>query len=119
MAAAAAGASPFDATTFAARFRDTVRLLLPSVASLEMSIAGLNRRLGSPRKDYSKNRLNSGFLQLGDGTTMLLDETALHPGTLQTNGVCNIQALRKLVAFQQVTYDFEYVVWHDDKDERE
>ena len=39
-----------------------------------------------PKKDYKENRLKSGVLQLSNGTHLILDETALQPGQLDTNG---------------------------------
>ena len=42
--------------------------------------------LQNPKKDFTKNRLEAGFLQLAPGTLLVLDETAMLPGQLQRNG---------------------------------
>ena len=53
---------------------------------LPMSLANMNGLKFVPRKDYVTNRLKSGILQLSSRTHLVLDETALQPGQLDTNG---------------------------------
>lgn len=45
-----------------------------------------------PRRDYKSNRLIPGRLQLAGRTQVLLDETVMTNGQLQTNGILNLQA---------------------------
>ena len=47
----------------------------------------MNTLLLSPHKDYEANRLRSGQLQLAAGTHLVLDETALENGQLDTKGL--------------------------------
>ena len=51
-----------------------------------MSLDNMNKMAYIPKKDYKANRLQSGILQLADKTHLVLDETALQPGQLDTNG---------------------------------
>jgi hypothetical protein len=60
------------------------------------------------RKDYDGNRLLSGILQLSAHTHLVLDETCLEPGQLDSNGVHNVAALGTLISQQKVDYDFQY-----------
>jgi len=39
------------------------------------------------RKCYTSNRLQNGFLQLSDRTHLVLDETDLQPGNLDSKGI--------------------------------
>ena len=82
--------------------------IAPYVAHLPLSIAGLNARSWTPKKDYGVNRLRSGPLQLAPGTVAILDETALTSGQLRETGVRNVQALKQLVQLQELEYDFQY-----------
>lgn len=60
------------------------------------------------RKDYDGNRLVSGILQLSAHTHLVLDETCLAPGQLDSNGVHNVAALGTLISQQKVDYDFQF-----------
>lgn len=46
----------------------------------------MNTQRMVPRKDYTVNRLVSGALQLGRNTSLVLDETQLEQGQLDTTG---------------------------------
>jgi hypothetical protein len=60
------------------------------------------------RKDYDANRLVSGVLQLSTQTHLVLDETCLEAGQLDSNGVHNVAALGTLISRQKVDYDFQF-----------
>jgi hypothetical protein len=60
------------------------------------------------RKDYDDNRLVSGILQLSSHTHLVLDETCLEPGKLDSNGVHNMAAICTLISQQKVDYDFHF-----------
>ncbi|KAK2167645.1 hypothetical protein NP493_1267g00011 [Ridgeia piscesae] len=75
---------------------------------LPMTLDNMNKLRFSPKKDYNANRLSSGLLQLSENTHLVLDETALQPGQLDTNGVQNITALGNLITWQKVEYDFDF-----------
>lgn len=50
----------------------------------------------------------SGILQLSAHTHLVLDETCLEPGQLDSNGVHNVAALGTLISQQKVDYDFQF-----------
>lgn len=53
-----------------------------------MTIANMNHLKFIPHKDYTANRLVSGLLQLPSNTSLVIDETLLEQGQLDTPGVC-------------------------------
>ncbi|XP_076461198.1 mini-chromosome maintenance complex-binding protein-like [Babylonia areolata] len=75
---------------------------------LPISLSNMNTLRLCPHKDYEVNRLRSGQLQLTSGTHLVLDETALQNGQLDTQGVNNVTALGNVIQWQKVTYDFQY-----------
>ncbi|GFN89275.1 CAMP-responsive element-binding protein 3-like protein 4 [Plakobranchus ocellatus] len=76
---------------------------------LEMSIENMNCATLIPKKDYAQNRVTAGMLQLANGTTLVVDETALEQGQLNPQGVSNVKALADVIKWQRVDYDFQ---WH-------
>ncbi|XP_026424247.1 mini-chromosome maintenance complex-binding protein-like isoform X2 [Papaver somniferum] len=85
-----------------------IQSLLPLTQALPLTVEYLNTASLAPKKDYKSNRLITGSLQLADGTHLILDETQLNPGTLNSTGVENVQILKSLMEMQKVEYDFEY-----------
>ncbi|XP_077113998.1 mini-chromosome maintenance complex-binding protein isoform X2 [Ranitomeya variabilis] len=82
--------------------------IVPASHYLPMTIENMNFSRFIPRKDYSANRLVSGLLQLPSHTLLLVDETVLEQGQLNTTGVHNLTALGNLITWQKVDYDFSY-----------
>nr|CAD7432938.1 unnamed protein product [Timema monikensis] len=87
---------------------DILQLLLPKSRYLPMSLDNLNQHDFVPKKDYSSNRLKSGVLQLSAHTHLVLDETRLLPGQLDSNGVENISSLGTVITQQKVYYNFKF-----------
>jgi hypothetical protein len=54
---------------------------------LQMTIENMNHLKFIPHKDYAANRLVSGLLQLPDNTSLVIDETLLEQGQLDTPGM--------------------------------
>jgi hypothetical protein len=52
--------------------------------------------------------LESGLLQLIDGTFILADETSMKEGQLNNKGIASIKSLATLIEQQVVEYDFQY-----------
>ncbi|KAJ8025707.1 Mini-chromosome maintenance complex-binding protein [Holothuria leucospilota] len=75
---------------------------------LPLTLTNLNSSRFTPKKDYSANRLKSGVLQLTDRTHVILDETVMEAGQLDTNGVQNVTALGNAISWQKVDYDFDF-----------
>lgn len=82
--------------------------LVPASYHLRMTIQNMNELKFIPRKDYTANRLISGLLQLAGNTSLMVDETALEQGQLDTLGVRNLTALGNLITWQKVDYDFSF-----------
>ncbi|KAL5236097.1 hypothetical protein ACI65C_003507 [Semiaphis heraclei] len=75
---------------------------------IPIQIHTLNNMDLIPRKCYTSNRLLKGFLQLSDRTHLVLDETDLQPGNLDSKGLLNFEALKNIISNQQMKYDFTY-----------
>ncbi|XP_041370136.1 mini-chromosome maintenance complex-binding protein-like [Gigantopelta aegis] len=75
---------------------------------LPITIDLMNSAKLSPFKDYNANRLKTGLLQLSDSTHLVVDETALEAGQLNSDGVKNITALGHLIRWCKVEYDFSF-----------
>ncbi|CAI5995073.1 unnamed protein product [Closterium sp. NIES-64] len=86
----------------------SLQTLLPATHTLPLSLDNLNSRRLTPHKDYTSDRLVSGVLQLPAGTHLTIDETALKPGRVAALGSQNLQALKELLEWQKVDYDFQY-----------
>ncbi|KAB0405771.1 hypothetical protein E2I00_001612, partial [Balaenoptera physalus] len=90
-------------STFTEHLYRIIQHLVPA-----MTIANMNHLKFIPHKDYTANRLVSGLLQLPSNTSLVIDETLLEQGQLDTPGVHNVTALSNLITWQKVDYDFNY-----------
>ncbi|OWZ10242.1 hypothetical protein PHMEG_00016936 [Phytophthora megakarya] len=95
-------------TKFVAGVQKTLTSLMPMVARVDLALNELNSTRFMPHKDYDREILLSGVLQVANGTTMLVNETALTPGQLNDQGVKNIAALQSLIDKMLLPYDFQY-----------
>ncbi|XP_041476433.1 mini-chromosome maintenance complex-binding protein-like [Lytechinus variegatus] len=75
---------------------------------MPLTLANMNKMKLIPKKDYTANRLTSGLLQLTERTHLILDETAMQPGKLDSHGLMNLAALGNVISWQKVDYDFHY-----------
>ncbi|NXC29823.1 MCMBP protein, partial [Campylorhamphus procurvoides] len=85
-----------------------IQQLVPASHRLQMTVENMNHSRFIPHKDYAANRLVSGVLQLASNTSLVVDETQLEQGQLDTTGVHNVTALGNLITWQKVDYDFNY-----------
>ncbi|KAN0011848.1 hypothetical protein ACTFIU_007419 [Dictyostelium citrinum] len=83
-------------------------ILLARSYRFSMSLDNLNDMDVVPYKDYDRNRIVSGLLQLPKGTNLILDETLLAEGKLESQGIKVLNALNTLSIQQKVEYDFKY-----------
>lgn len=107
-----AAASPFAeggeaAAPFARSVASLLAALLPRVATLPLTIEGLNTHAMRPTKNHERNVLERGALQMSPGTQLLVDETVLMEGKLTEVGVQNLDALKALLETQKLQYDFQ------------
>ncbi|XP_050211236.1 mini-chromosome maintenance complex-binding protein isoform X2 [Mercurialis annua] len=93
---------------FGTRLKTVIENLAPFTTCLPLSVEYLNRDYFAPKKDYQANRLIPGVLQLAEGTHLIIDETQLETGTLNSVGVDNARLLKNLIETQKVEYDFTY-----------
>ncbi|CAI6363991.1 unnamed protein product [Macrosiphum euphorbiae] len=73
---------------------------------LPIQIHTMNNMDMIPRKSYTSNRMETGFLQLSDRTHLVVDETDLQPGNFNSKGILNLEALKNIISNQQMKYDF-------------
>ncbi|XP_077933187.1 mini-chromosome maintenance complex-binding protein isoform X3 [Halichoerus grypus] len=95
-------------STFTEHLYRIIQHLVPASFRLQMTIENMNHLKFIPHKDYAANRLVSGLLQLPSNTSLVIDETLLEQGQLDTPGVHNVTALSNLITWQKVDYDFSY-----------
>ncbi|KAL5732986.1 hypothetical protein ACOSQ2_032678 [Xanthoceras sorbifolium] len=95
-------------SVFGNRLSHAVKTLLPFTCFIPLSVEYLNTASLAPKKDYQTNRLTPGVLQLAEGSHLIIDETQLEAGTLNSTGVENARLLKNLMEFQKVEYDFQY-----------
>lgn len=93
---------------YAQNLYSVIECLLPNSLYIPLSIENLNTSSFVPKKDYSKNRLSSGVLQLPKSSHIVLDETRLENGKLDQGGCMAISDLSELIRNQQLSYDFQY-----------
>eukprot|EP00941_MAST-03F_sp_MAST-3F-sp1_P002892 g2892.t1 len=62
-----------------------------------------------PFKDFQSGRIVPGRLQLSPGTNLVVDETSLTVGPLDSVAVCNLGSIRRLIEEQTLELDFQ---WH-------
>ncbi|GMF23495.1 unnamed protein product [Phytophthora lilii] len=93
---------------FVSQVEKMLTSLMPMVARVDLSLKELNSTKFMPHKDYEREILLSGVLQVANGTTMLVNETALTAGQLNDQGVKNVAALQSLIDKMLLPYDFHY-----------
>ncbi|XP_017111390.1 mini-chromosome maintenance complex-binding protein [Drosophila elegans] len=94
--------------SYTTKLYDILELLLPASHYLPMTLETMNTATFAPKKDYETNKLVSGVLQLAPHTHLVLDETCMHQGKLEANGVRAIQHLAHLINNQELKCDFQY-----------
>ncbi|KAK7353531.1 hypothetical protein VNO80_18980 [Phaseolus coccineus] len=85
-----------------------LKKLLPFTFCIPLTVEYLNTVSLAPKKNYDTNRLETGVLQLAEGSHLIVDETKLEAGTLNSVGVENCRLLKNLMELQEVEYDFKY-----------
>eukprot|EP00850_Spirogloea_muscicola_P020123 SM000207S06198 [mRNA] locus=s207:93308:96925:- [translate_table: standard] len=116
---AAAAPPAAAAAALAAPLAAAIAQLVPRSHLLPLSLDLLNGRSLAPYKNYAANRLETGQLQLAEGTELVIDELALQSGRVGASGVRNLEALKQLVEWHKVRtellvaalvveYDFQF-----------
>ncbi|KAL4325514.1 hypothetical protein GQ457_11G010060 [Hibiscus cannabinus] len=102
------GLSKESVSVFGTRLSQTFKNLLPFTNCMPLTLEYLNTASLAPKKDYQTNRLIPGVLQLPEGSHLMVDETQLESGSLNSIGIENTKLLKNLIEFQKVEYDFQY-----------
>ncbi|XP_001656900.2 mini-chromosome maintenance complex-binding protein [Aedes aegypti] len=87
---------------------EIMELLLPASHYFPMTLENMNTMQFVPKKDYTTNKLTSGLLQLAPHTHLLLDETKLQTGKLESSGVEAVQSIAHLIKTQKLKYNFQF-----------
>ncbi|BGP22901.1 hypothetical protein JCM10295v2_001792 [Rhodotorula toruloides] len=93
---------------FTTTLPDTIASLVPTSTTLDLSIASLNNqntRLAPRSRDES---LESGRLQLANGTAVVVDLRGIGEGKLEGTGVQNLRHVATTVAQQKLSYQFPF-----------
>lgn len=59
-------------------------------------------------KDYETGKLTSGLLQLAPHTHLVLDETCLQPGKLESRGIESVLHISNLIRKQMLNVNFKF-----------
>jgi hypothetical protein len=97
-----------DAQGFAYYFYNALKQFLTMSHMFKMSTETLNKSNLIPNKDYNKDKLISGMLQLPDSFHLIIDETSLIAGPLNQKGLLNINSIKEIITGQKLSYDFAY-----------
>uniref|UniRef100_A0A182M851 Mini-chromosome maintenance complex-binding protein n=1 Tax=Anopheles culicifacies TaxID=139723 RepID=A0A182M851_9DIPT len=87
---------------------ELLELLLPVSHYLPMTLENMNTMQFVPKKDYATNKLTSGLLQLAPHTHLVLDETRLQTGKLESAGVEAVKHVSHLIKSQRLKYNFQF-----------
>lgn len=85
-----------------------IEVLMPNSIYVPLTIENLNTNSFVPKKDYTKNRLSNGILQLPKNTHIVLDETKLQNGKLDQAGCTAVSDFSELIRKQELSYDFQF-----------
>lgn len=81
---------------------------LTRLVSFDFSLSNMNNSNLTPTKNLDTERLEPSSLQLPNNTLVLIDETQMTPGALNTQGVKNLDVLMQTIHSQSLAYDFGY-----------
>lgn len=95
-------------TDYLTKLYAIIELLVPASHYFPLTLDNLNTVQFVPKKDFKTNRLTSGLLQLAPHTHLIVDETRLEPGQLQSAGLTAVSSLSHLITNQMVKYDFQF-----------
>ncbi len=94
--------------TFAQSFYKALTQLFTMGHLFELTCDSLNKSNLIPNKDYNKNKLVTGMLQLPEQFHLVIDETQLNTGKLDQKGLMNFNSISDIIKWQKVGYDFSY-----------
>lgn len=96
------------ASDYIRKLYEIVELLVPASHYFPLTLDNLNSTQFNPKKDFKTNRLTSGLLQLAPHTHLVIDETRLATGKLESAGVAALGSISQLIVNQIVKCDFQF-----------
>lgn len=114
---------------FADCFFEALKQFISMGHMFKLTIDNLNKSNLIPNKDYNKDKLVSGMLQLPEQFQLVIDETELSSGELkekgkyfinlinkhvsclikyQFQGLMNINSIKEIIKWQKMNYDFSF-----------
>lgn len=81
-------------------------LILPLQVTLSLSLDLLNSAPFAPKS--VNEDLHSGYLQLAQGTAVLVTESGIEEGKLIERGVLNVQTVQQVIDTQTIAYKFPF-----------
>jgi len=94
--------------TFSTLFYKALSQFVTMSHCFKLTIDNLNKSNMIPCKDYNKNKLITGMLQLPDNFQFVIDETNLSAGELNAKGLMNFNSIKGIIETQRLGYDFNY-----------
>lgn len=95
-------------TEYIRQLYEILELLVPASHYFPLTLDNLNSTQFNPKKDFKTNRLTSGLLQLAPQTHLVIDETRLETGQLQSTGLAALGSITQLISSQIVKFDFQF-----------
>ena len=96
------------AKSFAESFFKYIKEFLTMSQLFSLTVNNLNKANLIPSKDYNKDRLVPGDLQLPENFNLIIDETSLVTGQLTQKGLMNVNSLKEIIQWQKMSYDFGF-----------
>jgi hypothetical protein len=98
--------SPTSSPSILPALSHVLSLLLPLHVTLPLSLDLLNSVPFAP--ESVNEDLHSGYLQLAQGTTMLMTEGGIQEGKLVERGVLNVRTIQQVMSSQTLAYKFPF-----------
>jgi hypothetical protein len=97
-----------DCEVLCQRLDHLYSLLIPNSRVVDLSIQSLTHRKFCAAKNAETNRMDPGDLQIVSGSALIVDESQMRPGQLDSNSIKNLTMLNELVQNQIVVVDYCY-----------
>lgn len=97
-----------NSKTFVDCFYSAISKIVAMSHLFKLSIENMNSSNLIPNKDYTKDKLISGMLQLPELFHLIIDETVLNAGELKQKGLINLNSLKEIIKWQKMSYDFGF-----------
>lgn len=97
-----------DCTNMAKNFQNIFQKICNKFVSIDLCTNELNKTPYYSHYDENLEELIPGKLQLSNGTFLLINELKMNEGKLIDIGIKNINALKNLIDFQLLNYEYPY-----------